>query len=177
VSYVVRSHLNQRQSTTKHLSASLAVAESIIMFKRILIATDGSRLSRKAIKHGVTLATSLGASVVGFHNWIPFRTIHYGEEVILSPSLQSQYDRQQEKLGTQYLGEIEAHTLRAGVGYTAIQSSMAVTSDEIIRIAKKNKCDLIVMASHGRRGLARVIVGSETNHVLTRTTIPVLIVR
>lgn len=146
------------------------------MFKRILIATDGSRLSRKAIAHGVALAKSFGASVVGFHNRIPFSTIHYGE-MIFPPATEDQYERLPLKQGERALGEIEVHTTRAGVGYKAVHSHMPSISDEIIRVAKKQKCGLIVMASHGRKGIERVMIGSEANQVLTHSTIPVLITR
>ena len=147
------------------------------MFKRILIATDGSPLSHQAVAHGVALAKSLGASVVGFHNRIPFSTIYYGEQLIFPPSTESQYDRETQKLSEKYLGEIEAHTSRAGVDYKGVDSSMPSTSEEIIRVAEKNECDLIIMASHGRKGIARIMLGSEANLVLTHSTIPVLITR
>ncbi len=147
------------------------------MVNRILIATDGSRLSRKAIAHGIALAKALGATVVGFHARQPFPTIYFAEAVMIPPSTEKQFEEDSAKLARERLAEIEAAATKARVDFKAVETTDLSPADAIIRTAKKEKCDLIVMASHGRKGLARVLVGSETNLVLTHSKIPVLVTR
>ena len=147
------------------------------MYKRILIATDGSRLSRKAITQGTALAKALGATVVGFHARQPFPAIHFAEAVMIPPATEKQYEEDSAKLARERLAEIEATARKAGVDFKAVQTTDLSPADAIIRTAKKEKCDLIVMSSHGRKGLARVLIGSETSLVLTHSKIPVLVTR
>jgi nucleotide-binding universal stress UspA family protein len=148
------------------------------MYRRILIATDGSRLSRKAIEEGVALARSIGASVVGFHARMPVMLPYYAEPAMVLPQ---KTEKLLEKQGIdtvkRFLAKMEAVAKKAGVGFKGVHAIDASPADSIIKAAKKEKCELIVMASHGRRGLARLLLGSETNHVLTRAHIPVLVVR
>jgi len=139
------------------------------MYKRILIATDGSRLSRRAIKHGIALAKSVGAAVVGFHAR-PFYPPLPADTAKLS-------DKQSIKIAEQNLAEIETAARKAGVSYKGVQARGASPSGSIIKTAKKEKCDLIVMASHGRKGMLRLLLGSETTQVLTHSHIPVLVTR
>ena len=147
------------------------------MYKRILIATDGSRLSRKAILHGTALAQALGATVVGFHARQPFPAIYFAEAVMVPPSTEKQFEADSAKLAKERLAEVEAAAKKAGVNYRSVQITDRSPAEAIIRAAKKEKCDLIVMASHGRKGFARVLIGSETSLVLTHSTIPVLVTR
>ena len=147
------------------------------MYQRILIATDGSRLSRKAIAHGTALAKTLGASIVGFHARQPFPIIYFAEAAIVPPSTEKQFEADSARLATERLAEIEAAAKKAGVQFKAVQITDVSPAEAIVRAAKKEKCDLIVMASHGRKGLARVLIGSETSLVLTHSTIPVLVTR
>ncbi len=147
------------------------------MVQRILIATDGSTLSRKAIKTGIALAAATGASVVGFHARPTFPVVFYGAPVEVSPSTIDRFDADTAKAATKYLSEIEAAAAKADVKCTLAQVVSASASDDIVRTAKKYKCDLIVMASHGRRGIRRLLLGSETSLVLTHSTIPVLVTR
>ncbi|MFN0302997.1 MAG: universal stress protein [Burkholderiales bacterium] len=147
------------------------------MYKRILIATDGSRLSRKAIAQGTALAKALGATVVGFHARQPFPAIYFAEAVMIPPSTERQYEADSVKLSRDRLAEIEAAARKAGVDFKVVQAVDQSPAEAIIRAAKKEKCDLIVMASHGRKGIARILIGSETSLVLTHSTIPVLVTR
>ncbi|MFM9887449.1 MAG: universal stress protein [Burkholderiales bacterium] len=147
------------------------------MIKRILIATDGSRLSRKAITHGIALAKALGATVVGFHARQPFPTIYFAEAVMIPPSAEKQFEADSVKLARERLAEIETAAKKALVDFKAVQTTDLSPAEAIIRAAKKEKCDLIVMSSHGRKGFARVLIGSETNLVLTHSNIPVLVTR
>lgn len=147
------------------------------MYTRILIATDGSRLSRKAIAAGIDLAKTAQASVVGFHCRPPYPAIYYGEPVFVDIVPEGDYDKETEKTARKYLGEIEAAAKKAGVPFKGVHLVNTSAADTIIRTAKKEKCDLIVMASHGRKGIARVLLGSETQSVLVHSHIPVLVTR
>jgi nucleotide-binding universal stress UspA family protein len=148
------------------------------MYRRILIATDGSRLSRKAIEEGVALARSIGASVVGFHARMPVLLPYYAETAIVLPQKTEELiEKQGIDAARRVLAKMEAIAKKAGVEFKGVHAAGASPADSIIKAAKKEKCELIVMASHGRRGLARLLLGSETNHVLTRAHIPVLVVR
>ena len=139
------------------------------MYRRILIATDGSPLSRKAIDEGVALARSLGASVVGFHAREP--------AMVIPEKTEKMMQKHAIDAARKYLATIEAVAKKAGVAFKGVQIVDASPADSIVRVAKKEKCELVVMASHGRRGLSRLLLGSETNHVLTRSRMPVLVVR
>ncbi len=148
------------------------------MYRRILIATDGSPVSRKAIAEGVALARSVGAAVVGFHARAPAMLPYYTEAAMVLPEKTRKImDKHAIDAARKYLTRIEAVAKKAGVAFKGIDIIDRSPADGIVRVAKKEKCDLIVMASHGRRGLSRLLLGSETNHVLTRSHIPVLVVR
>jgi nucleotide-binding universal stress UspA family protein len=148
------------------------------MYRRILIATDGSPLSRKAIDEGVAFARSVGASVVGFHARAPVMLPYYAEPAIVLPQkTEEMIEKQAIAAAKKYLARIEAIAKKAGVEFKGVDIIDASPADAIIRVAKKEKCELIVMASHGRRGISRLLLGSETNHVLTHARMPVLVVR
>jgi nucleotide-binding universal stress UspA family protein len=148
------------------------------MYRRILIATDGSPLSRKAIEEGVALARSIGASVVGFHARPPVILPYYAEPAIVLPQkTEEMIEKQAIAAAKKYLARMETVAKKAGVAFKGIDIVDSSPADAIIRIAKKEKCELIVMASHGRRGISRLLLGSETNHVLTQVRMPVLVVR
>ncbi len=148
------------------------------MYRRILIATDGSPLSRKAIEEGVALARSVGASVVGFHARAPVMPPYYAEPAMVLPQ---RTEKMMEKHGIdaakKYLAKMEAVAKKADVAFKGVQIVDPSPADSIVRVAKKERCELIVMALHGRRGLSRLLLGGETNHVLTRSRMPVLVVR
>ena len=147
------------------------------MFKNILLPTDGSRFSNKAVTAASQLARSLGARLLLLHVRSPVEVPHHVEGGALS-SLG----------GTVLMQEIEdeerrlldaAAELAAGEGSKAETAFVAdfAPFEAIIRTAREQHCDLIVMASHGRRGISGMLLGSETQKVLTHSTIPVLIVR
>ena len=148
------------------------------MYRRILIATDGSPLSRKAIEEGVALARSVGASIVGFHARAPVMLPYYAEPAMVLPLKTEELMEKQGIAATKrYLAKMEEIAKKAGVAFKGVQIVDPSPADSIVRIAKKEKCELIVMASHGRRGISRLLLGSETNHVLMRSRMPVLVVR
>ena len=146
------------------------------MYKHILIPTDGSDLSRKATAAGVKLAKSIGAKVTGFFAAPPATPVVYEDFVPVGYMTPQQHAELIEKTAAEYLGVIEQAAKSAGVACECMHVTNDFPADAILAIAKK-KCDLIFMASHGRRGLAGVLLGSETQKVLTHSKIPVLVSR
>jgi nucleotide-binding universal stress UspA family protein len=148
------------------------------MFKRILIATDGSPLSGSAIKTGVEMAKLARATVVGIHARPPMGVILYGEgSIMVPPETEAAYKARVKAVSDKYLAEIEAAAHKADVRFEGIDVDDASPADAILRTAREQACDLIVMASHGRKGLSLVLMGSETLKVLTHATQPVLVTR
>lgn len=147
------------------------------MYKHILIPTDGSALSREAIISGVKLAKSIGARVTGLFAAPPATPLVYGDFVPVGYMTPQQHAEMIEKTAAKYLGMIEKAAKEAGVPCACVHVTNDFPADAIIAVAKKRKCDLIFMASHGRRGLAGVLLGSETQKVLTHSRIPVLVYR
>ena len=147
------------------------------MFKRILVTTDGSELSGKAVDQAIGLARALGAELFAL------KVVHLRSEDRWDGALIHEHDAlvkleaQQTLLAQNVVDAVKASALAAGVQVTALTVKSASVADAVIDLAKKKECDLIVMASHGRRGLARVLLGSETQHVLTHSQIPVLVLR
>jgi nucleotide-binding universal stress UspA family protein len=148
------------------------------MFKHILVATDGSELSGKAIRTAARLASDIGARLTGAYVLAPYVPPAYDEGVIYSGLLSpKKYKEASEKAARKALAEVEIEARTGGLGYGSAMLTADSPWEGIIRIAKGKKCDLIVMASHGRRGLAGLVLGSETHKVLTHTRIPVLVCR
>jgi nucleotide-binding universal stress UspA family protein len=147
------------------------------MFKHILIPTDGSALSKKAVLQGVKFAQDVGAKVTGFFAAPPYRPVVYEDFVPANYMSPKQHDEATAKLADKHLGVIEKACKEAGVPYQALHVASEFPADAIIEAAKAKKCDLVFMASHGRRGLAGVLLGSETAKVLTHSKIPVLVYR
>ena len=148
------------------------------MFKQILVSTDGSKLSQKAIRAAVRLAAATGAAVTGVYVIAPYIPRAYGEGVTYISGLSpSRYKEATQKEARKALAAIEVEAGVAGVPYQGV----ALTADNpwqgIIHSVRRKKCDLIVMASHGRRGLSALVLGSETTKVLTHSKIPVLVCR
>jgi nucleotide-binding universal stress UspA family protein len=147
------------------------------MFRRILLPTDGSELSRKSVKKGINFAKSVGASVVGFFSPADYRAVMYSEYI--PPGLMSadEFEASAEKAAEKHLAVIEKAANAAGVRYKGDYAASDAPWEAIIAAAKKNKCDLIFMASHGRSGLGALVLGSQTSKVLTHSKIPVLVYR
>jgi nucleotide-binding universal stress UspA family protein len=147
------------------------------MFKNILVPTDGSKLSQKAVQQAMLLASASGAKLIALHVYPQFSGSPYGtfgpSEEILAEAHVNQHEAEAGKL----FAGIKKLAITAGVPLeTALVQDNNVFT-QIIGIAKKKKCDLICMASHGRLGLAGIVLGSETHKVLTHSTIPVLVMR
>lgn len=147
------------------------------MYKHILIPTDGSDLSRKAALNGVKLAQALGARVTAFFAApAPTPLIYEGFLPVGYTTLEGHAEIV-EKTAARYLGVIERACAKAGVPCKSVHVTNEFAADAIIAAAKKHKCDLIHMGSHGRRGLSGVLLGSQTQKVLTNSKIPVLVYR
>jgi len=148
------------------------------MYKHILVPTDGSKLSAKAIRAAARLAKSLGAKLSGVFVIPPYVPPVYGEAVIYVPEVTpKRYKEITGREAKKALAAVEVEAQTAGVECKTV----AVTADQawqgIVRTARARDCDLIVMASHGRRGLAGLLLGSETTKVLTHSKTPVLVCR
>lgn len=147
------------------------------MFKQILVSTDGSKLSQKAIRTAVRLAKATGAALTGAYVIPPYVPPH-GEAAIYIGGLSAQrYNAASQKEARRALAAVEVEAGIAGIACQTVKLTAASPWEGIIVAARRKKCDLIVMASHGRRGLSGLILGSETNKVLTHSKIPVLVCR
>ena len=147
------------------------------MYQRILIATDGSTLSRKAIDSGIEMAELTGAQIIVL-KVVPRYPVSYFEGgVALSVNNVANIEKQWAEAAQAVVAAVKAKAEAKGIKAKAVTHTSDLVAESIIAVAKKNKCDLIVMASHGRRGIKRVLMGSETKHVLTHSHIPVLVLR
>lgn len=147
------------------------------MYKRILVATDGSELSSKAVEHAIALAKIHGSELVALKVTHLRVEDHWDGQIARNASSDVEQDKQRAAISQTIVDRVKDAATAAGVTATAITERSNFIADTVIEVATKRNCDLIVMASHGRSGLARVLLGSETQHVLTRSTIPVLVLR
>jgi nucleotide-binding universal stress UspA family protein len=142
------------------------------MYKHILIATDGSELAGKAVAAGLALAKRIGAKVTAVTAIEPWFSIASSD----TAGAFMEYQKAAEQDAARILGEVSTAAKKHGVQCDVITVTQAA-AEAIIETAKSRQCDLIVMSSHGRRGLARVLLGSQAMRVLTLSSVPVLICR
>lgn len=147
------------------------------MFKNILVPTDGSALSQEAVRKAVTFAKEAGARIVAFYAKPEAPMPQYIEGIQVDRLIQEQYDKSAEEQAQKILGFAEGLCRDAGVPCTTSKVSSDSPYEAIIDTANANGCDLIFMASHGRRGISGLLLGSETSKVLTHSKIPVLVFR
>lgn len=147
------------------------------MFKHILIPTDGSPLSARAVKAGLRLAKETGARVTGYYAADPVRTHYYGEGFAAGTAVIRELEHRQREAARKHLAPLERAARAAGVPCDTVVDTPRSTYEGIVGTAKKRRCDAIVMASHGRRGLAGVLLGSVTQQVLSHSRIPVMVTR
>ncbi len=148
------------------------------MYKHILIPTDGSKLAKEASQAAVELARSLGARVTGFFAAPPATPIVFKGLLPAGYATPEEHEANIQKAAQAYLGAIEKVAKAAGVPCETLSVTSDYPADAIIATAKKRRCDLIFMASHGRRGLRREsLLGSETQKVLSQAPLPVLVYR
>ena len=147
------------------------------MYKRILIATDGSPLSDKAVESGLALAALCGASVVALKVVPRYPRSYFEGSAPLNRDDVKEIEKRWSDAALEELGEIKRLGGEQGTSVKSVVAKSELIAESIISAATKNNCDLIVMASHGRKGIKRVLLGSETQHVLTHSHIPVLVLR
>jgi nucleotide-binding universal stress UspA family protein len=147
------------------------------MYKNLLVATDGSNLSAKAVTHAIGLAKALGAKLTAFYASPEYETPIAVEGVAYNPMTRKEYAARCNKEADRILKPISLEAAAAGLDFNSAHEIVAAPWEGILAAAKRNKCDAIVMASHGRRGLSAFLVGSETQKVVTHTKLPVLVVR
>lgn len=146
------------------------------MFKHVLIPTDGSRLSRKTIRTGVELARFHGARVTAVHA-VPDYHLMIAYEGAFDSVTEKRVAKEARVRAEGYLKLVRKACRDAGVPCATVCATSDHPYDAILKTAAAKRCDLIVMHSHGRQGLAAVLLGSETRKVLTYAMIPVMVVR
>jgi nucleotide-binding universal stress UspA family protein len=147
------------------------------MFKHLLIPTDGSETAEKAVRAGIALAAEIGAKVTGYCAQEPVPVHIHGEGYVADKQLIAAFEKRAGEFALKNVRAVEASAKAAGVPFEPLVTKSAVPYKGIIEAAEKRGCDAIVIGSHGHRGLARLILGSVTQEVLTHSKIPVLVFR
>jgi len=147
------------------------------MYKKILVATDGSSLSKKAITAAVELASVSGGELIAVKVSPRFIQSYFEGAVLVNADEVAKIEKAWAQSAQKVLDGVMKVAKAKGVSGKSIVVKSDIVSDALITVAKKQKADLIVMASHGRNGIKRILMGSETQQVLTHSTIPVLVVR
>ena len=147
------------------------------MYKRILVATDGSSLSKKAVASAIQLAATCGAELVALKVVPRYPQTYFEGSIPLTANEIGRIEKQWADAAAENLVAVQKAATAKGVGCKTVTVKSDVVSDAIISTAKKQKVDLVVMASHGRKGIKRLLLGSETQQVLTHCHTPVLVLR
>jgi nucleotide-binding universal stress UspA family protein len=147
------------------------------MYQRILVATDGSTLSKKAVTSAIELAALANAELIALKVIPRYPQSYFEGGLALQAAEVSRVEQQWAEEGQAVVDAVEQAAVAKGVKAKAITAKSDFVSEAVIAAAKKHKCDLIVMASHGHRGIKRLLLGSETQQVLTHSHIPVLVLR
>jgi nucleotide-binding universal stress UspA family protein len=145
------------------------------MYKHLLLPTDGSPLSEAAIENGVQFAKGINARVTGFYVMPEFHVFTYKTQMLEDTN--EEFVEDCKAHANEFLGVIQKTAKAAGVPCDTDVATSDHPYEAIINAAEKNGCDLIMMASHGRRGIQGALIGSETQKVLTHSKIPVLVYR
>jgi len=146
------------------------------MFKHVLISTDGSPLSNKTAKAGIAFARAFGAKVTAYCAIEPIQPI-YVEGYIFDQKTMEVFEEGARKAAQKHVDAIGKVAKAASVPFASVVTKAYSTYEGIIATAKKRKCDVIFMGSHGRRGLSKLLMGSVTQEVLTHSKIPVVVYR
>ena len=147
------------------------------MYKHIFVATDGSKLSQKAVTHAIALAQALGAKMTVFYASPDYPLPAYADGVVYEPVSKKEYAALATQEAEKILGAVADKAQAGGLDCTTMHVIAPAPWEAILNAAKKVKADAIVMASHGRRGVSALLLGSETQKVLTHSKIPVIVVR
>ena len=147
------------------------------MFKHILVPTDGSPFSQDAVRKAVAFAKDTGARITAFYARPSPPQPYYGDGVILDERTLTGFKEIADKQAQENLGFVDNLCQQADVNCAKLELTSDEPYEAIIKAATQSGCDLIFMASHGRRGIGALLLGSETNKVLTHSKIPVLVYR
>ncbi|MCM8595068.1 universal stress protein [Accumulibacter sp.] len=147
------------------------------MFKHILVPTDGSELSKETARRAVSFARETGARITAFYAKPEYPVSYYGEGALIDPTTPEKFAKLAEQQARQTLDFVVDLCREAGVEGSSLSLTSDVPYQAIIDAASQAGCDLIFMASHGRRGFSALLLGSETSKVLTHSKIPVLVYR
>jgi len=147
------------------------------MFKHILVPTDGSELSTDTVKRAITFAREAGAKTTFYFAKPDYPVSFYGEGALIDPTTPDKFAEMASQQAAEILARCEAMARAEGVESASISSVCDVPYEGIIAAAEQAGADLIFMASHGRRGISGLLLGSETQKVLTHSKTPVLVYR
>ncbi|HMA08913.1 MAG TPA: universal stress protein [Ramlibacter sp.] len=147
------------------------------MYRKILVATDGSPLSKKAVRSAIELAGAVGAELLALYVVPRYPVSYFEGGVTVSTADIARTEKQWAERGQAVVDAVRDAATAEGVKAKAIVTKSDLIAESILSSVKKHKCDLVVMASHGRRGLKRILLGSETQQVLTHSSVPVLVLR
>ena len=145
------------------------------MFKHILLPTDGSELSERAIHNGIAMAKAFGARITGVTVTKPYHVVALDPMIVTDTK--ETYGTHANAIAADRLSVIEKAAKSAGVPCQVAHRVGEHPYEEIITTARERGCDAIFMASHGRRGVSALVLGSETTKVLTHTKLPVVVYR
>lgn len=147
------------------------------MYRHILVPLDGSPFAMKAFGHAYQLAEPVGARVTLFHASPEYPVGMTGDGVIYQPLTRAEYAKLQKREADRLFSTATRKATNFGLSVATVHDIAAAPWKAILSTAKKQGCDAIVMASHGRGGVAALLLGSETQKVLTHSRLPVLVVR
>ncbi|MBC7918724.1 MAG: universal stress protein [Rhodoferax sp.] len=147
------------------------------MYHRILVATDGSDLSAKAVTHAIGLAALCGAELVAITVVPRYPQGYFDGGMAMQPEDIERVESVWADKSQAAVDAVQQQAAAKGVTTKAVTIKSDLIADAIIAAVGKHQCDLIVMASHGHKGFKRLLLGSETQHVLTGATVPVLVLR
>jgi len=147
------------------------------MYKNLLVPTDGSTLSRRTIRDAVKTARKLGAKITGFYVAPTYHIEVYTDYVPPDMITPQQHAAQAKKTAQRHLDVVRKAAAESRVACSGYYVMSDLTADAIVKAARKYKCDLIYMGSHGRSGLSKLLLGSQTSKVLAQSRIPVLVHR
>ena len=147
------------------------------MYKRILVATDGSKLSQLAVDHAIELADRTGAEVIALKVVPRYPQTYFEGGMGMGAAEVARIEKQWNEEALTTVNAVKSAGQLREVRVKPVTVKSDLIAEAVTAAAKRNKCDLIVMASHGRRGIKRLLLGSETQQVLTHSHIPVLVLR
>jgi nucleotide-binding universal stress UspA family protein len=147
------------------------------MYQRILVPTDGTALSKKAVTSAIALAQLCGAELVALQVVPRYPQSYFEGGIALAAADIKQVEKTWGDAAQVVVDAVKKAAQAKGVEAKAVVVRSDIVSDALLATAKKYKCDLVVMASHGRKGIKRLLLGSETQHVLTHASIPVLVLK